>query len=40
VSGERPPELSAMNDPGNVIYIGSISRTIAPLLREHFGAVA
>ncbi len=32
-SGERPPALYAMCDLGNVIYIGSFSKTIAPALR-------
>ena len=32
-SGERPPALYAMSDLGNVIYIGSFSKTIAPALR-------
>jgi len=32
-SGERPPALYAMSDLGNVIHIGSFSKTIAPALR-------
>ena len=32
-SGQRPPALYAMSDRGNVIYIGSFSKTIAPALR-------
>ena len=32
-SGERPPALYAMSERGNVIYIGSFSKTIAPALR-------
>jgi len=32
-SGERPPALYALSDLGNVIYIGSFSKTIAPALR-------
>lgn len=32
-SGERPPALHALSDRGNVIYIGSFSKTIAPALR-------
>lgn len=32
-SGERPPALYAMSDQGNVIHIGSFSKTIAPALR-------
>jgi 2-aminoadipate transaminase len=32
-SGERPPALYALSDRGNVIYIGSFSKTIAPALR-------
>jgi len=32
-AGRRPPALYAMSDLGNVIYIGSFSKTIAPALR-------
>ncbi len=32
-SGQRPSALYAMSDLGNVIYIGSFSKTIAPALR-------
>ncbi len=32
-SGERPPAIHALSDRGNVIYIGSFSKTIAPALR-------
>jgi 2-aminoadipate transaminase len=32
-SGERPPALYAMSDKGNVIHIGSFSKSIAPALR-------
>jgi 2-aminoadipate transaminase len=32
-SGQRPPALYAMSDRGNVIYIGSFSKSIAPALR-------
>ncbi len=32
-SGERPPAIHALSDAGNVIYIGSFSKTIAPALR-------
>ncbi len=32
-SGQRPPALHALSDHGNVIYIGSFSKTIAPALR-------
>ena len=32
-SGERPPALYAMSDAGNVIHIGSFSKSIAPALR-------
>ncbi|MCW5603016.1 MAG: PLP-dependent aminotransferase family protein [Burkholderiales bacterium] len=32
-SGQRPPALYGMSDHGNVIYIGSFSKTIAPALR-------
>ncbi len=32
-SGQRPPALYAMSDLGNVIYIGSFSKTVAPALR-------
>ncbi len=32
-SGQRPPALYAMSEHGNVIYIGSFSKTIAPALR-------
>ncbi|MDP1674392.1 MAG: PLP-dependent aminotransferase family protein [Burkholderiales bacterium] len=32
-SGERPPALYALSDLGNVIYIGSFSKTVAPALR-------
>jgi 2-aminoadipate transaminase len=32
-SGQRPPALHAMSEHGNVIYIGSFSKTIAPALR-------
>ncbi len=32
-SGQRPPALYALSDLGNVIYIGSFSKTIAPALR-------
>ena len=32
-SGQRPPALYAMSEHGNVIYIGSFSKTVAPALR-------
>ncbi len=32
-SGGRPPALHALSDRGDVIYIGSFSKTIAPALR-------
>jgi 2-aminoadipate transaminase len=32
-SGERPPALCGLGEHGNVIYIGSFSKTIAPALR-------
>ena len=32
-SGERPPALYGLSEHGNVIYIGSFSKTIAPALR-------
>jgi 2-aminoadipate transaminase len=32
-SGKRPPAIHAMSDRGNVIYIGSFSKSIAPALR-------
>jgi len=32
-SGERPPAIHALSGHGNVIYIGSFSKTIAPALR-------
>ncbi|MBX3649922.1 MAG: PLP-dependent aminotransferase family protein [Burkholderiales bacterium] len=32
-SGHRPPALYGLSDHGNVIYIGSFSKTIAPALR-------
>jgi len=32
-SGQRPPALYGLSDQGNVIYIGSFSKTIAPALR-------
>jgi 2-aminoadipate transaminase len=32
-SGERPPALYAMSEAGNVIHIGSFSKSIAPALR-------
>jgi 2-aminoadipate transaminase len=35
-SGERPPALYAMSKLGNVIHIGSFSKTIAPALRVGF----
>ena len=34
--GERPPALYAMSDSGNVIHIGSFSKSIAPALRVGF----
>ncbi|MBI1202458.1 MAG: aminotransferase class I/II-fold pyridoxal phosphate-dependent enzyme [Rhodopseudomonas sp.] len=35
-SGERPPALYAMSASGNVIHIGSFSKSIAPALRVGF----
>lgn len=35
-SGERPPALYAMSKTGNVIHIGSFSKSIAPALRVGF----
>ena len=35
-SGKRPPALYAMSKSGNVIHIGSFSKTIAPALRVGF----
>ena len=35
-SGQRPPALYAMSKTGNVIHIGSFSKTIAPALRVGF----
>jgi 2-aminoadipate transaminase len=35
-SGERPPALYAMSSSGNVIHIGSFSKSIAPALRVGF----
>ena len=35
-SGERPPALYAMSKVGNVIHIGSFSKSIAPALRVGF----
>ncbi len=35
-SGERPPALHAMSDTGNVIHIGSFSKSVAPALRVGF----
>lgn len=35
-SGERPPALYAMSGSGNVIHIGSFSKSIAPALRVGF----
>ena len=35
-SGERPPALYAMSTSGNVIHIGSFSKSIAPALRVGF----
>ena len=32
-SGQRPPAIHALSDQGNVIYIGSFSKSIAPALR-------
>lgn len=32
-SGKRPPALHAMSKSGNVIYIGSFSKSVAPALR-------
>jgi len=32
-SGERPPALHALSNRGDVIYIGSFSKTVAPALR-------
>jgi len=32
-SGERPPAIYSMSDRGDVIYIGSFSKSIAPALR-------
>ena len=32
-SGERPPALYALGRPGNVIHVGSFSKSIAPALR-------
>ena len=35
-SGQRPPALHAMSTSGNVIHIGSFSKSIAPALRVGF----
>jgi 2-aminoadipate transaminase len=35
-SGERPPALYAMSTSGNVIHIGSFSKSVAPALRVGF----
>jgi 2-aminoadipate transaminase len=35
-SGERPPAIHALSDRGNVIHIGSFSKSIAPALRVGF----
>jgi 2-aminoadipate transaminase len=35
-NGERPPALHAMSTTGNVIHIGSFSKSIAPALRVGF----
>jgi 2-aminoadipate transaminase len=35
-SGKRPPAIYAMSKSGNVIHIGSFSKTIAPALRVGF----
>ena len=35
-SGQRPPALHAMSKSGNVIHIGSFSKSIAPALRVGF----
>lgn len=35
-SGERPPAIYALSDRGNVIHIGSFSKSIAPALRVGF----
>ncbi len=35
-SGKRPPAIYAMSDRGNVIHIGSFSKSIAPALRVGF----
>lgn len=35
-SGERPPSLHAMSGSGNVIHIGSFSKSVAPALRVGF----
>ena len=35
-TGERPPALYAMSQAGNVIHIGSFSKSIAPALRVGF----
>jgi 2-aminoadipate transaminase len=35
-NGERPPALHAMSTSGNVIHIGSFSKSIAPALRVGF----
>jgi 2-aminoadipate transaminase len=35
-SGERPPAIHAMSQSGNVIHIGSFSKSIAPALRVGF----
>jgi len=35
-TGERPPAIHAMSDSGNVIHVGSFSKSIAPALRVGF----
>lgn len=35
-SGKRPPAIHALSDRGNVIHIGSFSKSIAPALRVGF----
>ena len=35
-SGERPPAIYSVSDQGNVIHIGSFSKSIAPALRVGF----
>ncbi len=35
-SGQRPPALHAMSNAGNVIHVGSFSKSIAPALRVGF----